>query len=102
MTYGGTTDVTKFITNSDSGSDYRLNVAPAFEIVNLRPNSPAQLIGLQMGDIILEVNGVDVKKYSLQEVVQLFKGKDGKKMTIKVERSGKPFLYKFQLKNLLN
>ena len=102
LTYGGTTDVTKFITNSDSGSDYRLNVAPAFEIVNLRPNSPAQLIGLQMGDIILEVNGVDVKKYSLQEVVQLFKGKDGKKMTIKVERSGKPFLYKFQLKNLLN
>lgn len=81
---------------------YRLNAAPAFEIVKLRPNSPAQLIGLQLGDIILEVNGTDVKKYSLQEVMHLFKGKDGKKMSVLIERQGKQFLYKFQLVDLLN
>ncbi|UPS91971.1 PDZ domain-containing protein [Bizionia sp. M204] len=71
-------------------------------MVNIRPNSPAQLIGLQLGDVILEVNGSDVEKYTLQEVIQLFKGPDGKKITMRVERQGKPFLYEFYLKDLLN
>nr|WP_305883070.1 hypothetical protein [Bizionia sp. M204] len=51
---------------------------------------------------MLEVNGSDVEKYTLQEVIQLFKGPDGKKITMRVERQGKPFLYEFYLKDLLN
>ncbi|WP_417213240.1 PDZ domain-containing protein [Bizionia sp.] len=102
LVYEQTPAAANYITNVNPQNDFRLVTVPAFEIVNIRPNSPAQLIGLQLGDVILEVNGSDVEKYTLQEVIQLFKGPDGKKITMRVERQGKPFLYEFYLKDLLN
>lgn len=78
------------------------NMAPAFRIVKIRPHSPAQLIGLQLGDIILEVNGTNVEDYTLQEVMHLFKGHNGKEISLHIERQKKIFLYKFLLQDLLN
>ncbi|EGV44200.1 PDZ domain-containing protein [Bizionia argentinensis JUB59] len=102
LLYGKNTDVTKHISNKSPYDDYRLKTVPAFEIVKIRPNSPAQLAGLQLGDFILEVNGTDVKRYSLQELIHLFKGPDGKRIRIRIERDGKLFKYEFNLNNLLN
>lgn len=102
LTYGENNNVINVDSHRNLEDDYRLNTAPAFQIVKLRPNSPAQLIGLQLGDIILEVNGTDVKEYTLQQVMHLFKGHDGKKISMRIERQGKLFLYEFQLQDLLN
>ncbi len=102
LTYGESNNVVKLDAQRSLEDDYRLNSAPAFEIVKLRPNSPAQLIGLQLGDIILEVNGTDVKEYTLQQVMHLFKGHNGKKISMRIERQGKQFLYEFHLQDLLN
>jgi len=102
LTYGENNNVINVNNHTNINDDYRLNAAPAFQIVKLRPDSPAQLIGLQLGDVILEVNGADVEKYSLQEVIQLFKGHDGQKIRMRIERQGKPFLYEFHLQDLLN
>ena len=96
------TDVTEFVTNKPSSSNYKLKVKPAFEIVKLRENSPAKQVGIELGDIILEVNGKDVKDYTLQQVVELFSGKDGKKIRLLLDREGKLFEYSFELKDLLN
>ncbi|TYB79305.1 PDZ domain-containing protein [Bizionia myxarmorum] len=101
LIFGKSVDITRHISNKSLEDDFRLETAPAFEIVNLRPNSPAKLVGLQLGDVILEINGTDVNKYKLQEVIHLFKGREGKKISIKIERNEKIFLYEFHLKDLL-
>lgn len=95
------TDVTEHITNIPSSENYRLNVKPAFEVVKIRENSPAKKIGIELGDIILEVNGKDVKDHTLQEVIEIFSGKDGKKIRLLIERQQKIFEYTFRLKDML-
>ena len=49
---------------------------------------PAQKAGLQAGDAILSVNGVDTHKKSTEEVSELLKGQPGTEVTIKIQRYG--------------
>jgi hypothetical protein len=83
-----------------SGS-YKYSLAPAFTVVELRDNSPAKLAGIEIGDIILSVNGKDAQNYSLQEVIQLFYGETGKRINLMVDRNGIRLRFQFRLKDLL-
>ena len=49
---------------------------------------PAQKAGLQAGDVILEVNGVDTHKKNTEQVSELLKGQPGTDVTIKIRRYG--------------
>lgn len=49
-------------------------------------DSPAQRGGLQCGDKIIEVDGVDVKDFTSEETTSRMKGKPGTKVTFKVEK----------------
>ena len=49
---------------------------------------PAQKAGLQAGDIILSVNGVDTRKKNTEEVSELLKGQPGTEVSLKVRRYG--------------
>ena len=49
---------------------------------------PAQKAGLQAGDVILEVNGVDTHKKNTEQVSELLKGQPGTDVTIKIRRFG--------------
>lgn len=49
-------------------------------------NSPADRAGLRSKDIITEVEGKDVSKLTLDEVMALIKGKSGSKLHLKVKR----------------
>lgn len=95
------TDVTEYITNRTSSENYRLDVKPAFEVVKLRENSPAKLAGIELGDIIIEINGKDVKDYTLQHIIEIFSDKEGKKIKLLLDRKGKVYEYKFELRDLL-
>lgn len=95
------TDVTEYLTNRPTSENYRLDVKPAFQVVKLRDNSPAKNAGVELGDIILEINGKDVKDFTLQEVIDIFSEKDGKKIKLLVERQNKIFEYAFKLKDML-
>ena len=95
------TDVTEHITNRPSSENYRLDVKPAFQIVKLREQSPAKNAGVEIGDIILEINNHDVKDYTLQEIIKIFSGKDGKNIKLLVERQNKVFEYSFKLRDML-
>ena len=96
-----TGDDAESITDRPSPENYRLNVKPAFQIVKLRENSPAKIAGLSLGDILLEINNKDVKDYSLQDIMEIFSGNDGKKIKLLVERQNKIFEYRFKLKDML-
>lgn len=56
-------------------------------------NWPAQKAGLQAGDAILSVNGVDTHKKPTDQVSELLKGQPGTDVTLKIRRYGvdKPF-----------
>ncbi|WP_142785443.1 aspartyl protease family protein [Changchengzhania lutea] len=79
---------------------YKIVLKPAYAIVELRENSPAQISGLTIGDIILEVNGVSTHKMSLQQVMDLFYGEIGKHMKLKVDRDGLILGFDFYLEDL--
>ena len=49
---------------------------------------PAQKAGLQAGDAILSVNGVDAHKKTTEQVSELLKGQPGTEVTIKIRRYG--------------
>ena len=49
---------------------------------------PAQKAGLQAGDAILSVNGVDTHKKSTEQVSELLKGQPGTEVTLKIRRYG--------------
>lgn len=81
-------------------ASYKFSVKPAYTIVELRPNSPAEIAGLQLDDIILKINGKETYAYSLQELMQFFYEKAGKKIRLKVDRMGKEMSFQFVLESL--
>ena len=59
---------------------------------------PAQRAGLQAGDAIISVNGVDTHKKPTDQVSELLKGQPGTEVTIKVKRYGAEKPIEFKLK----
>ena len=49
---------------------------------------PAQKAGLQAGDAILSVNGVDTHRKTTEQVSELLKGQPGTEVTVKIRRYG--------------
>jgi len=58
---------------------------------------PAQRAGLRAGDVILEVDGEDVTKLPLLDIVAKIRGREGTKVTLKVRREGVPAPLGFEL-----
>ncbi|WP_434037690.1 aspartyl protease family protein [Formosa sp. 4Alg 33] len=77
---------------------YNFEFKPAYTIVELRENSPAQQAGLLVGDIVLSVNNRRAHDYKIHEIIRLFYAKEGDDIRIKVTRNGVIKSYSFQLK----
>ena len=91
------TNVTRIILEST----YKLAIKPAYTIVELRKDSPAENAGLLVGDIILRVNNKETHASSLQDIMQLFFEKEGKEIRLKVDRNGREMSFKFRLERLI-
>ena len=50
-------------------------------------NSPAKKVGMEIGDVLIEIDGTNVEKMGLSEISKLIKGKSGTEITIKVLRN---------------
>jgi carboxyl-terminal processing protease len=63
-------------------------------VVHVLYDSPAFRAGIKQGDIILEVDGIQTDKMTYSEVVKLLRGKEGTKVSLKLERKevGEPLL----------
>lgn len=58
--------------------------------------SPADGSGLEVGDIVVAVDGERVDNYSLDKVTSLIKGEEGTTVSITVLRNGSEYTYSFQ------
>lgn len=77
--------------------EYKFSLKPAYVIVELRVGSPAELAGLEIGDVILRINGKQTHQYNLQEITKIFYGHHGKKIKMKIDRDGQLKSYNFLL-----
>ncbi|MCL4455063.1 MAG: S41 family peptidase [Deinococcus sp.] len=66
-------------------------------IQNLYKGFPAYNAGLQLGDVIVEVNGEDVTKQDLDEIVSKIRGPKGTKVSLGVRRGGSGAILRFEM-----
>ena len=81
-------------------TQYKLILKPSFTIVELRKESPAEIAGLLIGDIVLSINGKSTYNYKLQQIMRIFYDKVGKRIKLKVERNGKILTFDFKLEDV--
>jgi C-terminal processing protease CtpA/Prc len=72
---------------------------PVFEIVKIRKGSPAWIAGLEVGDQIVTINGVETSEYRLSNIVQMLQSRDGKKLTVGIRRQELMLSAKFTLED---
>ncbi|WP_242157914.1 aspartyl protease family protein [Aestuariivivens sediminis] len=79
---------------------YKLSLKPAYSIVELRQDSPAEKAGLKIGDMILSINGKQAYQFSLQEIIQMFYDDTGKRIKLNIERDGETHHFSFVLEDV--
>jgi carboxyl-terminal processing protease len=78
---------------SGIGAGVQLNKGRALQITKIYPDSPAEKAGLQVGDIITEVDGKSIVGGDINEQVAKVRGPEGSTATFTIVREGedKPF-----------
>lgn len=84
-----------------SGIDLKAKGATlnVFEISDVRKLSPADKAGILSGDLLLSVNGFQVKDFHLNEINSMLNLKPGKKLTLIIERNKIQSTLIFRLEN---
>ncbi|WP_281323536.1 PDZ domain-containing protein [Flavobacterium aestivum] len=80
---------------------YKFSLKPIYEISNIRKNSPADLCGLEVGDVVVSINKTPVYNYSLEKINEMFKSEEEKWINLEIERNGQVMGFRFQLLDIL-
>jgi hypothetical protein len=80
---------------------YSFILKPVFKITNVRPNSPADKIGIKKDDKIISIFGNLVYKYKLDEITKILQSDEGRTIKIQIDRKGQILNFKFILKKIL-
>ncbi|WP_172822596.1 aspartyl protease family protein [Gramella sp. MAR_2010_147] len=72
-----------------------------YEVAEIRPESPAALAGLMIGDEIIKLNGRPVYKFNIHKIIQVLSSKEGKKIKLEIMRNGKLVEVEFRLERIL-
>lgn len=84
-----------------SDSEVEFTLEPQYEIVEIRPNSPAEKAGLQIGDILLDINGKKAYRYKLTQINSILSSGEGKRIRFKIMRNGMEKMISFELEKIL-
>lgn len=72
---------------------------PVYQVTKIRKGSPAWIAGLEVGDQIMTINGIETSEYSLSNLVQLLQSRDGKTLRVGIKREETEFHAKFTLED---
>ena len=81
--------------------NYSYNFKPLYSVFQVREDSPAKSVGVQVGDMLIKINGIYVYNYTLQQLVSKFHGKKNRIVKLVVNRNGQELKFEFQLKDIL-
>ena len=84
-----------------SYSKVKFRLEPQYKIVEVRPNSPAEMAGLKVNDVVEMINSKMAFKYELSDINKLFSSGEGKTIRLKVNRNGVVLNIAFKLKKVL-
>jgi hypothetical protein len=99
--FSETEDEFKGVVVYKSYSKVKFKLEPQYVVVELRPNSPAALAGLKIGDLIETINKKPAYNYELTEISRMFSSKEGRTIKLKINRKGVTFNIEFKLKRVL-
>ncbi len=96
--------------NSDYKSDFKYNLSgldittpipdfPMFEVTKIRKGSPAWIAGLEVGDQIVSINGIETSEFSLSNIIQMLQSKAGRTMRVDIRRQNELISAKFTLED---
>ena len=77
------------------------SLEPSYEVAEIRPDSPAEISGLMIGDEIIKINGRPAYKYTLQKISEIFSSKEGKRIKMEILREGQTIEIEFRLERIL-
>ena len=95
--YGNKSNNIKMVSVTES---YKFVLKPAYKIVELRKDSPAELAGLLIGDVILRINGKEAHHLKMQDINEILRANAGDVIKLKVDRNGIELDFTFKLKSL--
>ncbi|WP_010228615.1 aspartyl protease family protein [Gillisia marina] len=84
-----------------SYSKVKFKLEPQYVIAEIRPNSPAALAGLQIGDLVETINKKPAYNYNLSQINKMFSSEEGKTVKLKIKRNGVSLNIQFKLKRVL-
>ena len=84
----------------DLVQSYQFKLKPAFTIVDVRKDSPAERAGLKIDDIVLSINGKEAHLLKLQQVIAYFRERPGKSIRLKIERNKQIMNFEFKLEDV--
>ncbi|WKD86949.1 hypothetical protein KCTC32516_02329 [Polaribacter huanghezhanensis] len=78
-------------------STYSYRFKPSYKIKHVLENSPAGLAGIKKNDIILSINGTEVHKLTLKQLLGKFQKGHKRKIRMTIERLGVDINFQFRL-----
>lgn len=72
-----------------------------FQVKELIPNSPAAKAGVQIGDVVTNINFTPANFYDLRRISRIFQKRTGKRIRLVVNRNGEKIVFKFRLEELI-
>jgi len=84
-----------------SDSEIEFTLEPQYGIVEIRPSSPAEKAGLQIGDLLIDINGKKAYRFKLSEINRILSSGEGKRIRFRIMRNGIEKVIAFELKKIL-
>ena len=79
---------------------FKIEFHPNLTVTYVRPNSPADVSGIQVGDVIAEINNRQVYQISLEKVHGLLQKEPGDLVRMVINRNGKMIKHTFKLQSI--
>jgi hypothetical protein len=72
---------------------------PIYQVTKIRRGSPAWIAGLEVGDQIVTINGIETSEYELSNLVQMLQSRAGRTIRVGVKREDQVIQAKFTLED---